>query len=122
MSCGPLTAAELAYMQSVQEEFLPDTCTIRRRTVVDDGYGGTEYTNVDREDVPCRAWNTETRAADGVADAERNVYPYTFTFAYGTDIVLEDLILYQGHTLAIRRINTPDSWTTAVRIGAEEVD
>src|SRR5690606_4669109 len=117
-----LTPDELAYMRSVQEEVLPDTCTLRRRTVVEDDYGGVTYTNVDTPNVPCRAWNTETRAADGVADAERNVYLYTFTFEYDRDILLEDQILYQGLTLAIRRINTPDTWTTAVRVGAEAVD
>jgi hypothetical protein len=117
-----LSASELAYMQAVQEEFLPDLCTLRRRTAVSDGYGGTTYTNADTTNVPCRAWNTQTQLQASVAGAERNLYPYVFTFAYGQSILLQDQILYQGMTLEVKDINTPDSWTTAKRVGAEEVD
>jgi hypothetical protein len=116
-----LTAAELAYMQGVQNEFLPDLCTVRRVTNVDDGYGGTTTTNVDTTNVPCRAWNTTTHAEDNVAEAERNLFPYTFTFKVGQDVIVQDQILYGGKTFQVRSINQPDSWMTALRVGAERL-
>jgi head-tail joining protein len=117
-----LSAAELAYMQSVQNDFLPDLCTRRRVTNTDDGYGGTTQTNSDVANVPCRAWNTTTRAVDQAAGAERNVWPYTFTFRWNQDVLVKDQILYGGYTYEVRSINEPDSWMTALRIGAERLD
>jgi len=117
-----LSAAELAYMQSVQQEFLPDLCTRRRQTNTDDGYGGSTQTNSDLTNVKCRAWNTTTQAQDLAAGAERNLWPYTFTFAYNADVKVSDQILYGGYTYAVRSINEPDSWMTALRVGAERLD
>jgi hypothetical protein len=116
-----LTAAELAYMQATQNTFLPDLCTIRRKVNADDGYGGTTQTNDDRANIACRAWNTTTQDQAFLAGAQRNLFPYTFTFAVGTDIILKDQIVYGGKVLEVVSINTPDSWTTAIRVGADVV-
>jgi SPP1 family predicted phage head-tail adaptor len=116
-----LTAAELQYMRETQEGFLPDLCTIRRRTSVPDGRGGTTYANVDTSNVPCRVANQTTKAQSDTAGAERSLYDWMFTFAYGTDVQTADQLLYAGRTIEVQSINTPGSWTTAVRVGGEAI-
>jgi len=108
-----ITERELKLLRAEQEKFMPNRCTIRRRSYVG---GEDEYVpSIIFEDKPCRLW-----PGFGIwrqtADRFQGITAYTVTLPYGSDIRAGDeLIDEESRTYQVRDALSPKSYETAVR-------
>lgn len=116
-----LTSTELDRMQNVQDDAMPDTCTIQEATVVQDGIG-----------QPTRSWSARaTGVACRLAErrADERIYgekvtalgDWVLTVAHDETVETGDRVLVDSRTFEVVSVNTGRSWETATRVGLVEV-
>lgn len=112
-----LTAADLAYMQTTQEDALPGTVVIERYTTSSDGMGGQYQTWAAVGTVDGRIYpRTRLGMGETVNGAQvLSVTDWWATLPQGTDVTAKDRLLYSGRTFEVIRVNNDESWQTAVR-------
>ena len=113
-----LTAAEIAAMQATQSVALPDTCTIKRRTLTSDGAGGyTESWSDQATGVACRIAPirslSDAEAAVGGALQGKSVWQ--LTLPAGQDIQHTDRVVVGGATYEVVSLGSEGAWETATR-------
>lgn len=116
-----ISAAELAAMQAVQEEALPGTCVISRRTLTSDGMGGNSESWLSVGTVSCRVSPaTESGAERPVAERPLEVGPWIITTPHNTDVTPKDRVTWEGRTFEVTA-SLGKSWETARRVVSIEV-
>lgn len=113
-----LSAVEIAAMRALQDEALPDTCTIMRATSVSDGMGGmtSTWANV-ATDVACRLATTASyRPAEGVtADMVALTVMHMLTLPALTDIESADRVDVGGTVYEVAGVLSPGGATETAR-------
>lgn len=116
-----LTAAELAEMRSTQEEAMPGTCVISRKTLASDGMGGFTETWAAAGTVTGRVWPaTESGAERLIADRITEADAWVITLPHGTDVVAKDRIVEGSRTFDVIA-PLPHDWITAKRVVCVEI-
>lgn len=112
-----LTAAEITAMQDTQKAALPDTCTIKTRTLTPDGLGGYAETWTDRaSNVACRLTPEADPTEDVVADRFRGRALWTLTLADGQAISHDDRVVVGSDTYEVAGVREGGAWRTATRL------
>lgn len=112
-----LTAADLAYMRTTQEQAMPGSVVIERYTLTNDGMGGHSETWPAVGTVIGRVYPMVRRGADETI-AGAQVISETLWFAtvpVGTVIDARDRVVYEGRSWEVVRVNNDEMWQTAVR-------
>lgn len=111
-------------MRATLEESLPDTCTIKRKMVADDGQGGQTETWGDlATGVACRLapLSSQMDREEEVEDRVSATKYRLVTLAADQDIKVEDLVVVAGRTLEVRGLRDPRSWQLSRRVECLEV-
>ena len=111
-----LTTADTAWMAALQEAAMPDTIVIERRTLTSDGAGG--YTEVwgSVGTASGRLMPITRNAGEPVVGGQPASESYWWaTLPVGTSVVETDRLVTGGRSFEVIRINTTESWQTAVR-------
>lgn len=120
-----LSAEEIAAMQAVADEALPDTCTIERRSLAADGGGGwSESWAQVGGTIPCRIAKdagTTSQAEREQGDRDTSTVYWKITLPEGTDIKAADRILSAGRIFEIDSVDAPISWEISRRVSALEI-
>lgn len=99
-----LTASQLKLMRTAQEQLMPDTATILRRSLAADGRGGKTATYTAQGEVKCRIQFNSYRPVmpdgDG-AGFVKNSERYLLSLPVGTEIYATDRIKVKGVTYEI---------------------
>ncbi len=112
-----LTTAEIAAMQATQSAALPDTCTIKTRTLAPDGLGGYTESWTDRaSNVACRLTPEADPTEDVVADRFRGRALWTLTLPNGQDISHDDRVVVGSDTYEVAGVREGGAWRTATRV------
>jgi len=112
-----LTAAEIAAMQDTQKAALPDTCTIKTRTLTPDGVGGYAETWTDlASNVACRLTPMTDPTEAIVADRFRGRALWTLTLAEGQAISHNDRVVVGSDTYEVAGVREGGNWRTATRV------
>lgn len=119
-----LTAAELAVLREVQEEAMPDTCTIQRRSLQSDGMGGyTESWSDLATGVRCRIASARYRPEErAIAEQVRGKTLWMLTLPAGQDITARDRVIVSGVAYEVVGLLTGGAWETARRVLLQRVD
>lgn len=116
-----LTAAELAEMRSTQEQAMPGTCVISRKTLASDGMGGFTEAWAAAGTVIGRVWPaTESGAERLIAERITEADAWIVTLPHGTDVVAKDRITESGRTFEVIS-GIAHTWETARRVVCVEV-
>lgn len=116
-----LTDADLAMMRSAQEALLPDTCTVRRVMLADDGYGGQAETWGDVASYACRLSPIASPKELLLAGHPAQVADWMVTLPHDADCKAADHIIIGTRTLEVVGVVQGQSWQTALRVIAKEV-
>ena len=119
-----LSASEIAAMREAQEAALPDTCTILRRTLTNDGQGGyVETWSEVATGVKCRLVHSNLAPRETViAERAAGRTVWQLTVPYGTDISRTDRVVVNGVTYEILAVWSGGTWETARRVVLAKVD
>lgn len=119
-----LTVADLAYMDTTQQEALPGTVVIERYTTTDDGMGGETETWAAVGTAIGRIYaQTKVSGAERVAGAEiQSITDWWGTFPIGTDIIASDRLFYGNRTWEVTETNNGEMWATALRCALKAFD
>ena len=120
-----LTAAEITAMQDTQKAALPDTCTIKRRTLSSDSAGGfTEGWTDQASGVACRIAPVRSisDAESIVGGAFQGKTLWQLTLPAGQDIGHADRVVVGGNTYEVAALNSGGAWNTATRAIVAKVD
>ncbi len=122
-----LGAADLAWMQDVQQQAMPGTVIISRLAGSVDAYGGVVETWAAIGTVVGRFYPAsvsgqgsggETEAANRLtADAR-----WAVTLPVGTDVTTKDRVTVGGTVYYIKWVNRGEMWQTAVRCGVDSLE
>jgi len=110
-----LTAAELAAMRAVADDFLPDTCTIQTRTTTVDALGGISegYANT-YTGVACRI--DPVSGSEGVNNLQIAAgSKWMLNIPYDQTITVTDRIIHSGTTYEVSYIWAGQSYATIRR-------
>lgn len=115
-----LTATEIAAMRAVLDTSLPDSGTIVRATLVDNGAGGQTPTWAAAGTVLCRVSPTPLTPTEQVdaSDAPAARRAFVVTFPHGTDVRATDRVQFGGDTYELVGVDAPRSWSLDVRANA----
>jgi len=118
-----LSASDLAAMREAQDAALPDTCTIRRKTLVSDGMGGYTETWSDlATGVKCRIATSRYRPEEAaIAEKFTGRTLWMLTLPAGTDVTNEDRVVLSGTTYEVVGVLSAGSWEMCRRVLVVEV-
>ena len=118
-----LTTAELTAIKAVQDQAMPDTCTISRKSLTSDGMGGYTETWSDlATGVSCRLASARYRPEEAaIADKFAGRTLWMLTLPAGTDITNEDRVVISSTTYEVAGMLSAGSWKTALRVLVVEV-
>ncbi|RLG78457.1 MAG: hypothetical protein DRO14_00540 [Thermoprotei archaeon] len=112
-----LTEAEILSMRSVQEEALPSTCTIKRKSLTSDGAGGyTEAWSVIATDVACRIASARRPEERVIAEQMQGKTVWVLTLEADEDISAQDRVELSGSTYEVVGMVSGGAWATARRV------
>lgn len=118
-----LSADDVKFMRSwVENNLMPDTCTILSRTLSNDGMGGGTVTwGTATAGVVCRLdrVNQPTPAVAGAA--LQSFQSWVMTMPYDETITTQNRILHDGHTYNVTGIDDDKSWPVTIRVYLELV-
>lgn len=117
-----LSEADLAGMRSTVEQALPDTCTIRRRTVAADGAGGTAVQWADLLTTPCRIVAAGTVGREG--QAGQQIVPgaeVSIWMPSEVEATTDDRVRVGDQMLEILSVDRSGEWRTEIRVQAKRV-
>lgn len=111
-----ISASDLAWMQTTQQQAMPGTVVIERYTMTSDGMGGTYQTWAAAGTVIGRIYpRTSTQFGEGVSGAQpQSITRWFATMPVGTDVNEADRLVYASRTWEIIGTNNDESWQTAV--------
>lgn len=116
-----VTAADLAYMRTCADEFLPDTCHVMRISYTPDGVGGrTQTWGTAGTSVPCRVAPSEGANQLGFAQQTDAEMTFIVSLKYNADALIGDRIVTDGRTLDVVGISD-HSYQVALRLICREV-
>lgn len=113
-----LTAGEIAGMRATQAAALPDTCTVKKRTLTSDSAGGyTETWAARASNVACRLAPVRSSADTErlAGDAFRGRSLWQLTMAAGQVIEHTDRVESGGVTYDVVAVQSGGAWATATR-------
>ena len=112
-----LGAADLAWMQAMQQQTMPGTAIVRRHAGSVDVYGGVVLGTVAIATVDARLYPVNSRAFAEV-DAGNQLVSETqwyVTLPFGTDVTAADTLSIGGTIFTVTEVNRGEMWSTAVR-------
>lgn len=115
-----LNAADIAYMQQMIGELLPDSCVLQTATLASDGQGGQVEAWAAAGTVVCRLDNGSGQRAN----VARSVQPFSswvLTVPQGTGISTDNRVIHNGSTYAVIAVSTEGSWLACERASLEEI-
>lgn len=121
-----LTTAQLSRMRTMQDEAMPDMCTISHYTSVSDGAGGLTDTWSDvLIKSKCRLSVVNRRQAreDSVTNAAQLATDWMITLPVGTQVGERDRITVTTINNRLFEVIKPQihSWETALRVPVTEI-
>lgn len=118
-----LSSGDLTSMRSTLETTLPDSGTIMRRAVSDDGMGGQVESWAAAGTVSCRVSPLDISAGQEVVAGEAltTVAERVITIPANTTVYTADRIACGGHTYELRNVRAPRSYEISRRVNAVEV-
>lgn len=118
-----LSPAELsAIRDAIEDELLPDTCTILSVTEVNNGMGGiTETWGTASTNVACRLDMKQGRE-QVIGDGLKPYTMYMLSLPYDTVISSNNRILHNGITFAVIAPNNSQSWIGVKRVDLEVIN
>ena len=111
-----LTATDLAYMQSIQEDAMPTTGYIRARSLVGDGQGGQRETWGDPTTVSCRLAPMSKEDTARYADRLGAASGWVITVDHDTTVSVYDKITIGSYEYRVLGTQAEESWITALRV------
>lgn len=119
-----LGAADLAWMQALQQQAMPGTAIIRRHAVTVDVYGGVVLGTVAIATVDARLYPVNSRAFSEAEAGNQlvSVTRWYVTLPVGTDITAADTITIGGTVYAVTEVNRGEMWQTAVRCNVSKLN
>lgn len=115
-----ITSTELTWMRAAQEDAMPDTATITRRTHTSDGAGGSTSTP-STSSAACRLMPAGTGTEELVAQGIEVKNGRIIAWPHGTDIRAADRVTIGGREFEIKAILRAGAWATAIRTAAVEI-
>jgi len=117
-----LTSTEIEAMRTMQEAALPDTCTIKRRTLTSDGQGGYTESWSTVDTVNCRL-SPATRLPEEIAQAGKltGTTAWIVTLDHDADVTAEDRLEIGSKTLEVLAVLSGKTWETARRVICQEM-
>lgn len=113
-----LGAADLNWMQDVQERAMPGTAIIQRGSVTADGMGGGSVTWAAVGTVIARLYTQNSRTMAETATEGAQLISTTrwyVTMPVGTQVTAADRLVVGGRRFEILDVNNTQDWKTAVR-------
>ncbi len=115
-----LSGGQLAAMRAAAAGYLPDTCTIQRRTQTSDGGGGSTTAWAATQTVACRispvAGGESSSTGDRISDESTAVV----TFGAGTDVKESDRLQVAGRTYDVTLVRTRGAYEITRRCEVKE--
>lgn len=117
-----LTDAEIAAMQATQADALPQTVTVQRRSLSNDGAGGTTETWTGGSALACRIASPDARTLE-LAARLGEVVDAVITFPASANVQAGDKVITSGSTATYRinGVTGGHSWETARQTRARKV-
>jgi len=114
-----LTTAELAAMRDVEESVMSSTAIIRRVTRTPDGVGGYNEAWAAVGTVACDLWAANRAMNENVAGGQIiSRGDWYITIPFDSDVKAQDRIHVDGRTFEVVWVPNNQSWSTALRVGA----
>lgn len=113
-----LEAADLAWMQDLQQQALPGTAVILRCTLTPDGMGGQTEAWQAAGTAIARLYGQNSRAVAELASNGAQVIAVTrwyVTLPAGTDVTAADRLSVAGRLFEVTEVNNDQDWRTALR-------
>lgn len=96
-----LSSDELAQLRSLQEDTMPDTCVVKRKTVTDtDGVRAGTWSTLTTTVCRIRRSGKEPQER-AIAERLGVVAAYTIALPYGTDVTAQDRLEAQGRVFEV---------------------
>ena len=110
-----ITDTEIMAMRDTQEDALPDTCIVRRRTLISDDMGGYTETWTDVGEYSCRIV-PETTNDEGEQSEKVTVRAeWAITLPYNADVQEADRVQHGSTYYEVVQVRGGESWQTALR-------
>lgn len=119
------TAAELASLRALQNAAMPDTCVVQRLSRDDNDMGESADTYATSSTVACRVapMSIQNEGDENVIGGKLTaIGMWAITMPDNSDVQQADRITSGGRTFEVRDVQSPQSYETAVRVVAVEVD
>lgn len=115
-----LSDGQLAAMRATAGRYLPDTCTIQRRTQTSDGGGGTTTAWAVAATVACRiapvGGGENSSTGDRISDESTAIV----TFPAGTDVTESDRLQVAARTWDVTLVRTRGAYEITRRCEIKE--
>lgn len=113
-----LSTTELTDLRTFVTDIMLNTCSIKRRTSTNDGYGGVTTTWATlASNIACRYSFGAPSASGQVAGriVEQEASSWRVTVPYGTDVTaLDRILLDNGQELEVLGVSVPQTFSTSV--------
>lgn len=119
-----LSAHQIAGMRTLANRYMPDTCTIQRATVTQDGMGGISETWADlAANVACRMDEPKASAQEAAVNMEVGaVVTRIMHLKYDQDITIKDRVVYGGLTYEVAEVQEAATWLITRRVLVKRVE
>lgn len=119
-----LSTQELAQLRTAAENYLSDTCTIRKVTRSDDGQGGFTETWSDRASgVACRLASVRSQRSERPEGEQLAAYSrWVLTIPHDQAIEESDRVVHDGETYEVAHLEDTHSNRTAKRVWLRRLD
>lgn len=110
------TTADMADMQSTQNDAMPELVTIKRRMMQSDGFGGNTEMGLTTiaTDVLARITPSQVMAMGGQGDRSLELEKWNIRVPAGTDLQDRDHIFWDEQEIVVEEVKSPRSWATAI--------
>lgn len=110
-----LTSADIAYMQTIQEDAMPTTGYLRARSLAGDGQGGQREIWGDPVTVSCRLAPMSKEDAARYAERLGAASGWVVTVTHDTSVNVYDKITIGSYEYRVLGTQVDESWLTALR-------
>lgn len=111
-----LTSADIAYMQTIQEDAMPTTGYLRARSLAGDGQGGQRETWAAAVTVECRIAPMSPEDTAKFADLLGAASGWVITLEHDTSVSVYDKITIGAYDYRVIGTQADESWITALRL------
>lgn len=113
-----MTALELNALRTFVIGIMANTCSVKRKTSANDGFGGVTHTwSTVATDVPCRYSFGAPAASGQIAGriVEQETAGWRITVPWGTSVTAQDRILLDtGDEFEVLGVSVPQTFSTSV--------